>query len=54
MLVISGALTPAASNGAPQSRGGIAAMDDFEYLEKMFQAGLNSYIDGVGAHPQRI
>lgn len=51
MLVISGALTPAASNGAPQSRGGIAAMDDFEYLEKMFQAGLNSYMDGVGAHP---
>ena len=51
MLVISGALTPAASNGAPQSRGGIAAMDDFEYLEKMFQAGLNNYADGIGAHP---
>jgi len=51
MFVISGALTPAASNGAPQSRGGIAAMDDFEYLEKMFQAGLNSYMDGIGAHP---
>lgn len=51
MFVISGALTPAASNGATQSRGGIAAMDDFEYLEKMFQAGLNSYMDGIGAHP---
>ena len=51
MFVISGALTPAASNGAPQSRGGTAAMDDFEYLEKMFQAGLNSYMDGIGAHP---
>ena len=51
MLVISGALTPAASNGAPQSRGGIAAMDDFEYLERMFEAGLNSYMDGIGAHP---
>ena len=51
MLVISGALTPAASNGTPQSRGGIAAMDDFEYLERMFQAGLNNYMDGIGAHP---
>ena len=26
-------------------------MDDFEYLEKMFQAGLNNYADGIGAHP---
>ena len=51
MLVISGALTPAASNGTPQSHGGTAAMDDFEYLEKMFQAGMNNYIDGIGAHP---
>ncbi|MCY4090501.1 MAG: SH3 domain-containing protein [Caldilineaceae bacterium] len=51
MLVISGALTPAASNGSPQSRGGTAAMDDFEYLERMFQAGLNNYMDGIGAHP---
>ena len=26
-------------------------MDDFTYLEGMFQAGLNNYIDGVGSHP---
>ena len=26
-------------------------MDDFEYLERMFQAGLNNYMDGIGAHP---
>ena len=44
MYVISGAPTPAGSNPGK-------AVDDFEYLEAMFQAGLNTYIDGVGAHP---
>ncbi|MCB0039677.1 MAG: SH3 domain-containing protein [Caldilinea sp.] len=44
MLVISGALTPAGNN-APY------AMDDFTYLEEMFKAGANNYLDGVGAHP---
>ena len=44
MYVISGALTPAGSNPGK-------AVDDFTYLEQMFQAGLNNYIDGVGAHP---
>ncbi len=44
MYVISGALTPAGNNPP-------YAMDDFTYLEGMFQAGLNNYIDGVGAHP---
>jgi hypothetical protein len=44
MLVISGALTPAGNN-APY------AMDDFAYLEAMFNAGANNYLDGVGAHP---
>ncbi len=44
MYVISGAPTPAGSNPGK-------AVDDFEYLEQMFQAGLNNYIDGVGAHP---
>ena len=44
MYVISGALTPAGNNPP-------YAMDDFTYLEQMFQAGLNNYIDGVGAHP---
>lgn len=42
--VISGALTP---TGAPPP----VAMDDFTYLELMYQAGLKNYCDGIGAHP---
>lgn len=42
--VISGALTP---TGAPPP----LAMDDFTYLELMYQAGLKNYCDGVGVHP---
>lgn len=44
MVVVSGALTPAGNNGG-------LAMDDFSYLEQMFQAGANNYLDAVGAHP---
>ena len=44
MYVISGALTPAGSNPP-------YAMDDLSYLEEMFKAGVNNYMDGVGAHP---
>ncbi len=44
MLVISGALTPAGSNGN-------LAMDDMQYLEGMFQNGVANYADGIGAHP---
>jgi len=44
MVVVSGALTPAGNN-APY------AMDDFTYLEEMFKAGANNYLDVVGAHP---
>ncbi len=44
MYVISGALTPAGNNGN-------FAIDDFTYLEQMFQAGLANYADGIGAHP---
>ena len=44
MLVISGALTPAGSNPP-------FAMDDFAYLEGMYQNGLAAYADGIGAHP---
>ena len=51
MLVISGALTPAGNNGAPQSKGGTAAKDDIEYLNRMLQLGLLNYVDAVGAHP---
>jgi hypothetical protein len=44
MTVISGALTPAGNNPP-------YAMDDFQYLEGMMQAGANNYLDGIGAHP---
>jgi len=44
MWVISGAPTPAGNNGG-------LAMDDFAYLEEMFKAGANNYLDAVGAHP---
>ena len=44
MWVVSGAPTPAGNN-APY------AMDDFTYLEQMFQAGAANYMDAVGAHP---
>ncbi|HMN31200.1 MAG TPA: hypothetical protein PKE45_23810, partial [Caldilineaceae bacterium] len=27
------------------------AVDDFQYLEGMFQAGVANYADGIGAHP---
>ncbi len=44
MWVISGALTPAGNNGN-------FAIDDFTYLEGMFQNGLKDYADAIGAHP---
>ena len=44
MLVISGAPTPAGDAGA-------IAMDDFVYLERMYQNGLAGLADGIGAHP---
>jgi len=44
IVVVSGALTP---TGAPPP----AAMDDFIYLERMYQAGLRNYADAIGAHP---
>lgn len=42
--VISGAPTP---TGAPAPW----AMDDFAYLEAMYQNGLKDFSDGIGAHP---
>ena len=44
MIVVSGALTP---TGAPAP----VAMDDFAYLEGMYQNGLKNYSDAIGAHP---
>jgi len=44
MIVVSGALTP---TGAPPP----LAMDDYAYLEGMYQAGVKNYSDAIGAHP---
>jgi hypothetical protein len=44
MIVVSGAPTP---TGAPPPR----AMDDYAYLEGMYQNGLKNYSDAIGAHP---
>jgi hypothetical protein len=44
MIVVSGALTP---TGAPAP----LAMDDYAYLEGMYQAGVKNYSDAIGAHP---
>jgi hypothetical protein len=44
MIVVSGALTP---TGAPPPK----AMDDYAYLEGMYQAGLKNFSDAIGAHP---
>jgi hypothetical protein len=44
-VVISGALTPTGVSD------GDIAIDDRVYLEQMYQAGLKSYCDAVGAHP---
>jgi len=43
--VVSGALTPTGVNN------GSIAIDDVVYLQQMYQAGLKSYCDAVGAHP---
>ncbi|MEA3338097.1 MAG: SH3 domain-containing protein [Chloroflexota bacterium] len=44
MIVVSGAPTP---TGAPAPW----AMDDFAYLEGMYQNGLKNFSDAIGAHP---
>lgn len=44
MIVVSGALTPAGNVGA-------LAVDDFTYLEQMYQNGLKDWSDGIGVHP---
>ncbi len=45
MFVISGALTPTGVND------GKIAIDDFIYLQRMYDAGAKNCMDGVGAHP---
>jgi hypothetical protein len=44
-IVVSGAMTPTGLSD------GNIAIDDRTYLEQMYQAGLRSYCDAVGAHP---
>jgi uncharacterized protein YraI len=44
MIVVSGAPTP---TGAQPP----AAVPDFTYLERMYQAGLKNYADAIGVHP---
>ncbi|MGH2543300.1 MAG: hypothetical protein ACRDIB_10900, partial [Ardenticatenaceae bacterium] len=44
MIVVAGALTP---TGAPAP----LAMDDFSYLQGMYDNGLQNYADAVGMHP---
>lgn len=44
MIVVSGAPTP---TGAQPP----AAVPDFTYLERMYQAGLRNYSDAIGVHP---
>ena len=44
MIVVSGGLTPAGDVGN-------LAVDDFTYLEGMFDNGLAQYADAIGAHP---
>ncbi|MFC2029487.1 hypothetical protein ACFLWA_02020 [Chloroflexota bacterium] len=44
MIVVSGAPTP---TGAPAP----LAMDDFVYMEAMYQNGLKNFSDAIGAHP---
>lgn len=44
MVVVSGALTPAGNVGA-------LAIDDFTYLEQMYQNGLKDWSDAIGVHP---
>jgi len=48
VIVISGALAP--TGGWTEPDGRISAIDDFDYLRQMIQAGLLNYTDCVGAH----
>ncbi len=44
MIVVSGAPTPTGGGGGQ-------AIDDIEYLQAMYRAGLKNYSDAIGAHP---
>ncbi len=44
MIVVSGAPTPTGGGGGK-------AIDDIEYLQAMYRAGMKNYADAIGAHP---
>jgi hypothetical protein len=48
VIVISGALAPTGVND------GVVAIDDFQYMRQMIDAGLLDYVDCVGAHANGI
>jgi hypothetical protein len=48
IIVISGALSP--TGGWVEPDGRVSAIDDFDYLSQMIDAGLLNYTDCVGAH----
>ncbi len=48
VIVISGALSP--TGGWVEPDGRVSAIDDFDYLSQMIDAGLLNYTDCVGAH----
>ncbi|MBI5671619.1 MAG: hypothetical protein HZC41_26805 [Chloroflexi bacterium] len=48
IIVISGALAP--TGGWTEPDGRISAIDDFDYLTQMINAGLLNYADCIGAH----
>lgn len=48
IIVISGALAP--TGGWVEPDGRVSAIDDFDYLTQMIDAGLLNYTDCVGAH----
>jgi hypothetical protein len=48
IIVVSGALSPVGSSRSEGDR--VIYMDDFEYFDRMIQAGFLDYCDCVGAH----
>lgn len=48
VIVISGALSP--TGGWTEPDGRISAIDDFDYMTQMINAGLLNYADCIGAH----
>ncbi len=54
IIVISGALSPAANFPDPDNPNRYLARDDFEYLQEIIAAGALDYADCIGAHANGI